>query len=176
MYNIAYGGISNPEMKALVNDKDKGDELIQAIMPSAQRAQIHDFIQLKSKGYREIVGERGLKLSGGEKQRCAIARALLKRTKIMCFDEATASLDTETERQVQEAIDAVAKDSTTLVIAHRLSTVRNADIIIALKYGVIVEQGSHDELLKIPDGYYKTLWNKQASSQKQEDQEKKDMA
>lgn len=131
---------------------------------------------LKSKNYREMVGERGLKLSGGEKQRVAIARALLKRTKIMCFDEATASLDTETERQVQQAIDDVAKDSTTLVIAHRLSTVRNADVIIALKHGVIMEQGSHDELLKIPNGYYKTLWEKQAQSMAQEEQEKLDQA
>jgi len=84
-----------------------------------------------------MVGERGLKLSGGEKQRVAIARALLKATKIMCFDEATSALDTETEKQVQEAIDSVAKDSTSLMIAHRLSTVRNCDIIIALKHGVI---------------------------------------
>ena len=90
----------------------------------------------------------------------------------MCFDEATASLDTETERQVQEAIDEVAKESTTLVIAHRLSTVRNSDIIIALKHGVIIEQGSHDELLKINNGYYKSLWDQQAQSMKQQEKEK----
>lgn len=76
----------------------------------------------------------------------------------MCFDEATSALDTETERQVQEAIDSVAKDSTTLVIAHRLSTVRNADSIIVLKHGEIVEQGSHDELLDISEGVYKNMW------------------
>ena len=172
MYNIGYGGVRDKEFKKLVDDPNKADELIEAIKPASQKAQIHDFIMLKNKGYREIVGERGLKLSGGEKQRCAIARALLKKTKIMCFDEATASLDTETERQVQEAIDQVAKDSTTMVIAHRLSTVRNSDIIIALKHGVIQEQGSHDELLKIPNGYYKSLWDQQAQSMKQLEQEK----
>ena len=123
-----------------------------------------------------MVGERGLKLSGGEKQRVAIARALLKNSKIMCFDEATASLDTETERQVQDSIDSVAKDSTTLMIAHRLSTVKNCDLIIALKHGVIVEQGSHDELLSKPDGYYKQLWDRQAESKEFEQIEKEEKA
>lgn len=110
------------------------------------------------------MGERGLKLSGGEKQRMAIARALLKETKIMCFDEATSALDTETERMVQAAIDDISKDSTSLIIAHRLSTVRNCDCIIALKHGRIVEQGTHEELLRRPNGYYKELWEKQAKS------------
>lgn len=98
-------------------------------------------------GYFGKVGERGLKLSGGEKQRVAIARALLKKTPIMLFDEATSALDTETEKQVQEAIDQVSKGSTSLIIAHRLSTVKDCDKIIVLKHGVIVETGSHDELL-----------------------------
>ena len=93
----------------------------------------------------------------------------------MCFDEATAALDTETEREVQKAIDLVAKDSTTLVIAHRLSTVRNADLIIALKHGVIQEQGSHDDLLKIPGGYYKKLWEKQAKSMEEDQADQEDM-
>jgi ABC-type transport system involved in Fe-S cluster assembly fused permease/ATPase subunit len=93
----------------------------------------------RGNNYFEMCGERGLKLSGGEKQRVAIARALIKKTRIMCFDEATSALDTETERQVQEAIDSVSADSTTLVIAHRLSTVRNADKIIVLKHGEIME-------------------------------------
>ena len=119
-----------------------------------------------------MVGERGLKLSGGEKQRVAIARALLKSTKIMCFDEATSALDTETEKQVQEAIDIVAKGSTSLMIAHRLSTVRNCDIIIALKHGVIQEQGSHEELLQRPNGDYKQLWEKQAEATKADREEK----
>jgi ABC-type transport system involved in Fe-S cluster assembly fused permease/ATPase subunit len=106
---------------------ESNDQLKEAVIPASQRAQFHQFVMQRNKNYLEMVGERGLKLSGGEKQRVAIARALLKSTKIMCFDEATSALDTETERQVQEAIDSVAKDSTTLVIAHRLSTVRNAD-------------------------------------------------
>ena len=122
------------------------------------------------------MGERGLKLSGGEKQRVAIARALLKATKIMCFDEATSALDTETEKQVQEAIDEVAKGSTSLMIAHRLSTVRNCDIIIALKHGVIMEQGSHDELLQKPDGYYRQLWDRQAESREADQKEKAEKA
>lgn len=140
MYNIAYGGVKDPEFKSLVDDQPaKEKELEAKILPASKRAQIHEFILAKGKAYQEIVGERGLKLSGGEKQRVAIARALLKSTKIMCFDEATSALDTETERLVQEAIDDISKDSTSLMIAHRLSTVRNCDIIIALKHGVIME-------------------------------------
>lgn len=101
-------------------------------------------------------------MSGGEKQRTAIARALLKKTPIMCFDEATSALDTETEREIQKAINEVSKGSTTLMIAHRLSTVRDCDIIIVLKYGVIIEQGSHDELINKDNGYYRRLWEKQS--------------
>jgi ATP-binding cassette subfamily B protein len=136
---------------------------MERIRPASERAQFHQFIEKKPKGYKEVVGERGLKLSGGEKQRVAIARALLKKSKIMCFDEATSALDTETEKQVQAAIDEVSKQSTSLMIAHRLSTIRNCDLIIALKNGEIVEQGTHDELLSRPGGYYKNLWDKQAA-------------
>ncbi len=126
----------------------------------------------KSKGYREVVGERGLKLSGGEKQRVAIARALLKKTPIMCFDEATSALDTTTEREIQKAIDEVSRGATTLMIAHRLSTVRNCDIIIVLKHGAIVEQGSHDELLTRDNGHYRELWEKQSEQSQREHEEK----
>lgn len=135
MYNIGYGGVNDPHIKALINDPKRGDELIEAIKPSSQRSQIHDFVMGKSLGYREKVGERGLKLSGGEKQRVAIARALLKNTAIMCFDEATSALDTVTEREIQRAIEEVSKGCTTLMIAHRLSTVRNCDLIIVLQKG-----------------------------------------
>ena len=90
----------------------------------------------------------------------------------MCFDEATSALDTETEKLVQEAIDLISKDSTSLMIAHRLSTIRNCDLIIALKHGVIVEQGTHEELLSIQDGYYKGLWNRQAESKEAEIKQK----
>jgi ABC-type multidrug transport system fused ATPase/permease subunit len=104
MYNIAYGGIGNAKIAEIIDNHDRATELIDMIVPAAKRASIHDFIMEKSLGYWELVGERGLKLSGGEKQRVAIARALLKQTPIMCFDEATSALDTETERQVQSAI------------------------------------------------------------------------
>ena len=129
----------------------------------------------KQRGYWEKVGERGLKLSGGEKQRVAIARALLKAAPIMCFDEATSALDTETEKQVQEAINEVSEGGTSIMIAHRLSTVRDCDKIIVLKYGKIVEEGSHDELIEKEDGYYKKLWfqqGKQAEGKKREMEEK----
>ena len=121
--------------------------MIEKIVPAAKRSQIHNFVMERNAGYHEQVGERGLKLSGGEKQRVAIARALLKKTPIMCFDEATSALDTQTERNVQEAINEVSSGSTTLIIAHRLSTVRDCNLILVLKHGIIVEQGSHDELL-----------------------------
>lgn len=136
MYNIAYGGVNDPKIKALMDDStNKQDELIEAIKESAERSQIHEFVMSKQKNYMEKVGERGLKLSGGEKQRVAIARALLKNSTIMCFDEATSALDTSTEREIQRAIEEVSKGSTTLMIAHRLSTVRNCDLIIVLKHG-----------------------------------------
>lgn len=172
MYNIAYGGVKDTKFKALLDDPSKEEELMERIVPAAKKAQFHQFIVTKPNQYKEKVGERGLKLSGGEKQRVAIARALLKKTKIMCFDEATSALDTETEKQVQTAIDEVSKGSTSLMIAHRLSTVRNCDIIIALKHGVIVEQGTHDELLQIDGGYYRNLWEKQAQSREEERRKK----
>lgn len=122
-------------------------------------------MERSSKKYKELVGERGLKLSGGEKQRVAIARALLKQTPIMCFDEATSALDTATEKEIQRAINEISKGSTSIMIAHRLSTIRSCDIIIVLKHGQIVEQGDHDSLLLIPDGHYRTLWEKQSEQQ-----------
>ena len=149
----------------MIDDPQRREELIERIIPAAKRSQIHKFIMEKNAGYHELVGERGLKLSGGEKQRVAIARALLKRTAIMCFDEATSALDTQTERDVQEAIEEVSSGSTTLIIAHRLSTVRDCDSIIVLKHGAIVEQGSHEELLQKEGGYYKRLWETQSESQ-----------
>lgn len=176
LYNIAYGGVKDPKIKALVDNPSKTEDLKETCIPASKRAQFHEFVMQRNKNYMEMVGERGLKLSGGEKQRVAIARALLKCTKIMCFDEATSALDTETERQVQEAIDSVARDSTTLVIAHRLSTVRNADQIIVLRHGEIIEQGKHDDLLNIPNGAYRQMWDQQAQSKEDEEQEKLEQA
>ena len=109
------------------------------------------------------MGERGLKLSGGEKQRVAIARTILKAPKILLFDEATSALDTHTEREIQTALDQVSADRTTLVIAHRLSTVVNADEIIVLDEGVIVERGRHDALLA-HGGMYADLWQRQQAA------------
>lgn len=100
LYNIAYGGINDPIIREYIDNRDKDKELEQIITPAARRSQIHDFIVSRPKGYKELVGERGLKLSGGEKQRVAIARALLKNTPIMCFDEATSALDTSTEKEI----------------------------------------------------------------------------
>ncbi len=130
---------------------------------AARLAQVHDFVMSLPDGYNARVGERGLKLSGGEKQRVAIARTILKGPKILLFDEATSALDTHTEREIQKALEQVSANRTTLVIAHRLSTVVNADEIIVLDNGVIVERGRHDALLA-QNGMYADLWQRQQAA------------
>ena len=130
------------------------------IIAAAKAAQIHDFVAGLPKGYETMVGERGLKLSGGEKQRVAIARTLLKNPSILILDEATSALDSVTERDIQTALDNAARDRTTLVIAHRLSTIVNANKIIVMDEGAIVEHGTHDQLLKKRRLYAK-LWKQQ---------------
>jgi len=141
-YNIAYGraGASHDEVVA-----------------AAKSAHIHDFILRLPKAYDTNVGERGLKLSGGEKQRIAIARTLLKNPAVLVFDEATSALDTRTERIIQGEIAEIARARTTLIIAHRLSTIVDADEIIVLDHGRIVERGTHASLLA-RGGHYATLW------------------
>ena len=130
------------------------------IESAAKDAQVHDFISGLPKGYETIVGERGLKLSGGEKQRVAIARTLLKNPAILILDEATSALDSATERDIQAALDRIASDRTTLVIAHRLTTIIGADQILVMDEGQICERGTHEELLRA-DGLYAHLWAQQ---------------
>ncbi len=130
------------------------------VIRAARLAQIHDFIESLPDGYDTVVGERGLKLSGGEKQRVAIARAVLKRPRIYLFDEATSALDSHTEQAIQSSLTEVSRGTTTLVIAHRLSTIVDADQILFVDAGRIVERGTHDELL-VRDGAYASLWQRQ---------------
>jgi len=144
------------------------------VIAAAEAAQIKEFVEALPDGWDTKVGERGLKLSGGEKQRVAIARCLLKNPPIVVLDEATSALDTITEESVQEALHTLGKNRTVLVIAHRLSTVKNADQIIVMSDGEILERGTHSELmsLKESDGVYAQLWERQF--QKNEDEEEKD--
>jgi ATP-binding cassette, subfamily B, heavy metal transporter len=144
-YNIRYG---RPE----ASDRE--------VREAAQLAQVHDFIITLPQGYDSLVGERGLKLSGGEKQRVAIARTILKSPPILMLDEATSALDSHTEKEIQDALERVARERTSLVIAHRLSTVVHADNIIVLDHGEIVERGTHQELLA-RGGIYASLWTRQ---------------
>ncbi len=131
---------------------------------AASLAQIDNFIRLAPKGYEAEVGERGLKLSGGEKQRVAIARTILKAPPILVLDEATSALDSHTEKEIQDALERVSKGRTTLVIAHRLSTIVGADEIIVLQEGEIVERGNHSALLA-KDGLYASMWNRQREAE-----------
>ena len=144
-YNISYG-----------DPKASEDDIINA----AKNADIHDFVISLPDGYETIVGERGLKLSGGEKQRVAIARTFLKNPKILFFDEATSALDSSTEKEIQKNLENMSKDKTTLIISHRLSTAAYADNIIVLDKGSIIEQGSHNYLLDFKGKYYE-MWEKQ---------------
>ena len=131
---------------------------------AARLAQIDGFIRLSPKGYETEVGERGLKLSGGEKQRVAIARTILKAPPILLLDEATSALDSHTEKEIQDALERVSKGRTTLVIAHRLSTIVGADEIIVLDQGEIVERGTHFALLA-KNGLYASMWNRQREAE-----------
>jgi ATP-binding cassette subfamily B protein len=145
-YNIRYGR------------PDATDAEVEA---AAKMAQVHDFVTSLPKGYDALVGERGLKLSGGEKQRVSIARTILKGPPILILDEATSALDSFTEHQIQSALKKVSENRTTLVIAHRLSTVVDADEIIVLDKGQVAERGTHDVLLKKRNGLYGAMWNRQ---------------
>ena len=135
--------------------------LEEKVISAAQNADIHNFILSLPDGYKTIVGERGLKLSGGEKQRVAIARTILKNPRIFFFDEATSALDSSTEKEIQKNLENISKDKTTLIIAHRLSTAANADNIIVLDKGAIIEQGTHESLLLRKKVSTFQMWGKQ---------------
>ena len=129
------------------------DADIDAIMEAAKAANIHDDIMHMPDGYNTLVGERGLRLSGGQKQRVAISRAILRKSPIIILDEATASVDVETEHQIQKAIANITGSRTIIAVAHRLSTIRNADKILVIENGVLVEEGNHEELVALGGRY-----------------------
>jgi len=147
MENIRYG---KPEAT--------DDEVYQA----AKAANCHNFIQDTAEGYDTYVGERGIKLSGGERQRIAIARAILRNAPILILDEATSSLDSKSEKLIQDALDYLMKNKTVIVVAHRLSTIRKMDRIVVIIKGAVVEEGSHKQLIKKADSVYKKHWELQA--------------
>ena len=155
LYNIAYGRPNATPSEVEV---------------AAKAAKIHDFIMSLPEGYQTKVGERGLKLSGGEKQRVGIARTLLKNPPILLLDEATSALDTQTERDIQESLKAMGKGRTVITIAHRLSTIADADRIVVLEKGVVVEEGRHDDLLA-RGGRYAAMWNRQSSGADEDEEE-----
>lgn len=149
-YNIAYGMFGRKTSGATLEEVEE----------AAKAASLWQFVQRQPLGLDTMVGERGLRLSGGEKQRVAIARAILKNPPILLFDEATSSLDSKTEMEIQESLEQISRGRTTLTIAHRLSTIVHCDKIIVLKHGTIVEEGSHEQLLEL-QGEYFNLWTTQ---------------
>ncbi|CAL1380379.1 unnamed protein product [Linum trigynum] len=147
----------NDTIRANVAYGKEGNASEAEVIAASELANAHSFISGLHQGYDTIVGERGIQLSGGQKQRVAIARAIVKEPKILLLDEATSALDAESERVVQDALDRVMVNRTTIVVAHRLSTIKNADLIAVVKNGVIVEKGTHEKLISIRDGAYASL-------------------
>jgi len=149
--NIRYGKVSATD---------------EEVVKVAKAANAHEFIESFPKKYNQLVGERGIKLSTGQKQRIAIARAILRDPKILILDEATSALDSASEKQIQEAFERLIKGRTTFIIAHRLSTIMKTDKIIVLQKGKIVEMGTHNELIQNADSVYRNFWELQTAIQK----------
>lgn len=162
--NVAFGLCGTP-----LNDATKEEKMLM-VEEACREAYAEEFINKLPLGYETMVGESGIKLSGGQRQRIAIARSIIKKPPILILDEATSAIDVRTERVVQEALDRVSKNRTTVVIAHRLSTIKRADKIIVLRKGKLVEQGSHEELLKDADGVYYSLVNAQELTMEAEEE------
>ncbi len=140
----------------------KPDATDEEVLKAAKLAHCHEFISEFPDKYNTFVGERGVKLSGGERQRVAIARAILRNAPILVLDEATSSLDSESEQFIQDALAHLMKNKTVIVIAHRLSTIMKMDRIMVIDVGKVVEEGTHEELLRQKDGLYRKLWTLQA--------------
>jgi len=149
LHNIRYG---------------RTDATFEEVTAAAKSAQIHDTITSLPNGYDTLVGERGAKLSGGERQRIGIARCILKKATIVVFDEATSALDSGTEHKVLEAVRELSSHKTSLVIAHGLSSIMDAQQIIVLRNESVAERGTHDELIRIPNGVYAQMWSRQVAS------------
>ena len=156
-YNIAYGNPDAPR---------------EAVEAAAKAAKIHDFIMSLPDGYEAKVGERGLKLSGGEKQRVGIARTLLKNPPILVLDEATSALDTQTERDIQDSLQLMGQGRSVITIAHRLSTIADSDRILVLEDGLVGEEGTHEQLLAL-GGRYAAMWERQSAEEMQAQAEAK---
>ncbi|KAF2713122.1 P-loop containing nucleoside triphosphate hydrolase protein [Pleomassaria siparia CBS 279.74] len=167
--NVAFGLCGTP-----LNDASK-EEKMKMVEDACREAYAEEFISKLPLGYETLVGESGIKLSGGQRQRIAIARSIIKKPPILILDEATSAIDVRTERIVQQALDRVSRNRTTIVIAHRLSTIKRADKIIVLRKGKLVEQGSHEELLKNEDGVYYGLVNAQELTMEAEEEAEKDI-
>merc|ERR1712159_407041 len=149
-HNISYGKVGNTSKEEMES--------------AAENAQLSEFISQQDKGYETLVGERGLKLSGGEKQRLAIARCLVKNPPIVVLDEATSALDSATEHKIQEALNILSASRTVVAIAHRLSTIRHFNEVLVLEGGQIVQRGSHDQLMVDEGGKYSEMWRRQVDA------------
>lgn len=154
----------NETIRANIAYGKRGHASEEEIIAATKASNAHNFISSLPNGYDTSVGERGVQLSGGQKQRIAIARAILKDPRILLLDEATSALDTESERIVQDALDQVMVNRTSIIVAHRLSTIKGADIIAVVKNGVVAEKGKHDELMNMENGVYASLVALQSSA------------